>query len=155
MTRPVLCQVNMATRLVECSIFGLQPLPRGLADPSCSAALLLPGGGELVTAAPNASLQFYSLAQDRHIDRLQVCTAAAGITNEQTLQCSMTACAASAFTMLRLSVGIDLIHPVAFFWSHQRELRLLILSGMMLTAADPHSHQLHACWYPSVTGPVF
>ena len=64
-------QVNTATRTVDCSILGLQPPPRQLGN-TPSAALLLPGGGELVLAAPNACLQFYSLTHDRHIDRLQV-----------------------------------------------------------------------------------
>ena len=66
-----MCQVNLATRAIECSVLGLQPPPRTLGH-TPSAALLLPRGGELVLSAPNASLQFYNLAQDRHIDRLQV-----------------------------------------------------------------------------------
>ena len=61
--------------MVECSILGLQPAPRSPDYPiTPPAALLLPGGGELVLAAPNAFLQFYDLLHDRHIDRLQVWT---------------------------------------------------------------------------------
>lgn len=58
---------------VEVSIHGMRPPPRTVsALQSTSAAVLAPGGGELVMPTDNSMLQFWDAARDRHVDRLQV-----------------------------------------------------------------------------------
>ena len=66
-------QVNTATMKVQVSIHGIRPAPRSLTPlQASSAALLAPGGGELVLPADNSMLQFWDAARDCHVDRLQV-----------------------------------------------------------------------------------
>lgn len=66
-------QVNTATMKVQVSIHGIRPAPRSLTPlQASSAALLAPGGGELVLSADNSMLQFWDAARDCHVDRLQV-----------------------------------------------------------------------------------
>jgi hypothetical protein len=70
---------------VELSIHGLRPPPAAAAltaagyGACCSAAssspagvVLQPGSGHLVLPAEHANLQFFDVARDRHIARLQV-----------------------------------------------------------------------------------
>lgn len=55
------------------SILGMRPPPRTVsALQSTSAAVLAPGGGELVLPTDNSMLQFWDAARDRHVNRLQV-----------------------------------------------------------------------------------
>lgn len=68
-------QVNTATMKVGVSIHGMRPAPHNLTPlQASSAAVLAPGGGELVLPADNSMLQFWDAARDCHVDRLQVCT---------------------------------------------------------------------------------
>lgn len=71
-------QVNTATMKVQVSVHGIRPAPRSLTPlQASSAAVLAPGGGELVLPADNSMLQFWDAARDCHVDRLQVCVAVA------------------------------------------------------------------------------
>ena len=71
--QPSVLQVNTATMKVEMSIHGLRPPPRSVTPlQSTSAAVLAPGGGELVMPTDNSMLQFWDAAGDRHVDKLQV-----------------------------------------------------------------------------------
>ena len=71
----VTLQVNTATMKVLVSIHGMRPAPRSVsAMQSSSAAVLAPGGGELVLPADNSLLQFWDAVRDCHVDRLQVFT---------------------------------------------------------------------------------
>jgi hypothetical protein len=78
--------VNTAAMAVEVSIHGLRPPPAAAAlaaagyGACCSAAssspagiVLQPGSGHLVLPAEHANLQFFDIARDRHVARLQVC----------------------------------------------------------------------------------
>lgn len=70
---PACGQVNTAAMKVEVSILGMRPPPRTVsALQSTSAAVLAPGGGELVLPTDNSMLQFWDAARDRHVNRLQV-----------------------------------------------------------------------------------
>ncbi|WIA14140.1 hypothetical protein OEZ85_002682 [Tetradesmus obliquus] len=77
--------VNTAAMSVELSIHGLRPPPAAAALAAagygccCSAAasspagvVLQPGSGHLVLPAEHANLQFFDVARDRHVARLQV-----------------------------------------------------------------------------------
>ena len=69
----LLCQVNTASMKVQVSIHGMRPAPRSVTPlQSTSAAVLAPGGGELVTPADNSMLQFWDAVRDQHVDKLQV-----------------------------------------------------------------------------------
>ncbi|KAF6265630.1 WD40-repeat-containing domain protein [Scenedesmus sp. NREL 46B-D3] len=77
--------VNTAAMAVEASVHGLRPPPPAAAlaaagyGTCCSAAssspagvVLQPGSGHLVLPAEHANLQFFDVARDRHVARLQV-----------------------------------------------------------------------------------
>lgn len=63
----------MATMRVEATVHGLRPPPPpppGGAPGGCAA--LVPGSGLLAVSGPNALLQFFDAARERHAARLQV-----------------------------------------------------------------------------------
>jgi hypothetical protein len=65
--------INAAAMRVEATVHGLRPAPRpppGRAPGGCAA--LQPGTGHLVVSGPNALLQFFDAARERHASRLQV-----------------------------------------------------------------------------------
>lgn len=65
--------VNTATMKVEMSLHGMRPPPRSVTSlESTSAAVLAPGGGELVLPTDNSMLQFWDVAREHHVDKLQV-----------------------------------------------------------------------------------
>ena len=64
-------QVNIATKKVECTVQGVQPIPRGLAiEQACGQ--LLSTTGHLILPASHASLQIYDPLMDRHVASVQV-----------------------------------------------------------------------------------
>ena len=64
-------QVNIATKKVECTVQGVQPIPRGLTIEQASGQLLSTTG-HLVLPASHASLQIYDPLLDRHVASVQV-----------------------------------------------------------------------------------
>ena len=55
------------------SLHGMRPPPRSVTSlESTSAAVLVPGGGELVLPTDNSMLQFWDVAREHHVDKLQV-----------------------------------------------------------------------------------
>ena len=68
---PVLAQVNMATKKVECLVQGIQPIPRRLSVLEAGGQLL-GSTGHLALPASNASLQIYDPLMGRHVASLQV-----------------------------------------------------------------------------------
>jgi NET1-associated nuclear protein 1 (U3 small nucleolar RNA-associated protein 17) len=61
--------INTSTMKVECSVYGVQPPPPGGLP---GAPALQPGSASLVLPAANAVLQFYDVARDQHVAKLQV-----------------------------------------------------------------------------------
>ena len=70
LSQPLL-QVNIATKKVECTVQGVQPIPRGLTVEQASGQLLSTTG-HLVLPASHASLQIYDPLLDRHVAGVQV-----------------------------------------------------------------------------------
>ena len=63
--------MNIATKKVECTVQGVQPIPRGLAiEQACGQ--LLSTTGHLILPASHASLQIYDPLMDRHVASVQV-----------------------------------------------------------------------------------
>lgn len=61
--------VNIASMMIECSIHGMRPVPRG----GCAAAITFEGRhGHAVVVGDHSVLQFFDVSKDSHVDRLQL-----------------------------------------------------------------------------------
>jgi hypothetical protein len=65
--------INTSSMKVECSVYGVQPPPAG---GLMGVPALQPGSASLALPAANAVLQFYDVARDQHVAKLQVGRAA-------------------------------------------------------------------------------
>ena len=58
---------------VECSVYGVRPAPTAASPTEANQGITLqPGSGYAVLPSAGAQLQFYDLARDCHIAKLQV-----------------------------------------------------------------------------------
>ncbi len=121
------------------SVHGMQPPPRSVsAMQSSSAAVLAGAAGHLVLPADNSLLQFWDVARDCHVHRLQVCLPdfTTTVTHvEKHIDLLLSAGGMEPFCTT--SMGFVQVYSLLHCQAHRLALSLPVLPGNSLSVIRP------------------